>query len=67
MLDEVMSLIENGKVVPRHKSTVPNIYEIDGQWVIKFKKTLEERKIELGEPVEQDNSEPSLNASDAEE
>jgi hypothetical protein len=41
MLDEVMSLIENGKVVPRHKSTVPNLYEIDGQWVIKFKKTLE--------------------------
>ena len=24
-----------------HKSTVPNLYEIDGQWVIKFKKTLE--------------------------
>ena len=36
-------------------------------WDEAFEKALEERKIELGEPVEQDNSEPSLNASDAEE
>ena len=38
MLEEVMWLINQGKVKPVRKSNVPNLYEIDGKWVGKYKK-----------------------------
>ena len=40
MLEEVLWMVNNGKVVPKRKSTVPNLFEIDGKWVVKYKKTL---------------------------
>jgi hypothetical protein len=39
MLDEVVWIINHGKVVPRDKNTITYLKEIDGQWVVKFKKT----------------------------
>ena len=42
MLEEVKWMIEKGKVVPEHKNNMPeNAKEMDGKWVVKYKKTLE--------------------------
>ena len=41
MLEEVRWMVEQGKVLPMHKNNVVNLKEIDGKWVIKYKKTLE--------------------------
>jgi hypothetical protein len=42
MLEEVLWMIEKGKVVPRDKRTLEEVVrEIDGQWVIVFKKNIE--------------------------
>ena len=41
MLDEVKWMVNHGKVIPRDKSVMSCIKEIDGQWVVKFKKTLD--------------------------
>lgn len=41
MLEEVMWMVQNSKVKPKDKRTVKDLYEIDGKWVIKYKKTLE--------------------------
>ena len=40
MLDEVVWMVSNSKATPKLKSNVPQLYEIDGKWVIKYKKTL---------------------------
>ena len=34
-------MVKQGKVKPTDKRTVPNLHEIDGKWVIKYKKTLD--------------------------
>ena len=41
MLEEVMWMISNGKVTVKDKRNIKNLYEIDGKWVVKYKKTLE--------------------------
>ena len=41
MLEEVLWMVNNGKVKPKDKSTVSDLHEIDGKWVIKYKKTLD--------------------------
>ena len=41
MTDEIMWLINEGKVIPHHKNNIKNLYEIDGKWVHKYKKTLD--------------------------
>ena len=41
MLEEVMWMITNNKVKPKNKDDIDELYEIDGKWVIKYKKTLE--------------------------
>ena len=46
MLDEVMYMVQQGKVKPADKRTVPNLHEIDGKWVIKYKKTLDSLEFE---------------------
>ena len=40
ILEEVLWMVNNGKVVPKRKSAVPDLFEIDGKWVVKYKKTL---------------------------
>ena len=45
MLDEVMYMVQQGKVKPADKRTVPNLHEIDGKWVIKYKKTLDVKMV----------------------
>ena len=42
MLDEVKWMIDHNKCIPRDRRTLPSdINEIDGKWVIKYKKTLD--------------------------
>ena len=41
MLDEVVWMVNHGKVIPRDRSTIQFLKEIDGQWVVKFKKTID--------------------------
>ena len=41
MTDEIMWLINEGKVVAHNKKNIKNLYEIDGKWVHKYKKTLD--------------------------
>ena len=42
MLDEVLWMIEKGKVVPRDKKTIEEVVrEIDGQWVVAYKKKID--------------------------
>jgi hypothetical protein len=41
MMDEVIWMGANSKAVPKPKYQVENLYEINGTWVIKYKKTLE--------------------------
>ena len=40
MLDEVSWMVANNKAKPKNKWSVENLHEIDGKWVIKYKKTL---------------------------
>ena len=40
-MDEVIWMVANSKAVPKPKYQVENLYEINGKWVIKYKKTLE--------------------------
>ena len=40
MLDEVTWMVANNKAQPKSKFTVERLHEIDGKWVIKYKKTL---------------------------
>ena len=40
MLEEVLCMVNNGKVAPKRKSAIPDLFEIDGKWVEKYKKTL---------------------------
>jgi hypothetical protein len=40
MLDEVLWLLDKKKVIPKNKRDVSQLYELDGKWVIKYKKDL---------------------------
>jgi hypothetical protein len=40
MEDEVRTMINEGKVVARDKRLIANFHELDGKWVMKFKKKL---------------------------
>ena len=40
ILDEVMWLVDQGKIKPVRKSSVHNLYEISGKWVAKYKKDI---------------------------
>ena len=41
MLDKVVWMVNHGKVIPGDRSTIQFLKEIDGQWVVKFKKTID--------------------------
>ena len=41
MLEEVLWMVNNGKVKPKDRNMVTDLHEIDGKWVIKYKKTLD--------------------------
>ena len=40
ILDELMWLVDQGKIKPTRKSNVKNLYEIGGKWVAKYKKDI---------------------------
>ena len=41
MLEELMWMISKGKVIPRDKSSMPRLHELEGKWVVKYKKKLD--------------------------